>query len=62
MTNKIDTCFEAYPLHPPLIPLTDAEFEAENLPEEWRGFAYWEAPKNDGALWPAKRLQILDPQ
>jgi hypothetical protein len=54
--------FEAYPLHSPLTPLTDAEFEAENLPEEWRGFAYWEAPKNDGALWPAKRLQILDPQ
>lgn len=53
---------KTYSFSSPLTPLTDEEFEAENLPEEWRGFAYWEAPKNDGALWTMRRLQILDPE
>jgi hypothetical protein len=59
---KTETHFEAYSLSSPLTPLTDEEFKAENLPEEWRGFAYWEAPKNDGSLWTMRRLQILDPE
>ena len=61
MTNRLDNCYEAYPFPDPLTPLTDEEFEAENLPEEWRGFAYWETAKDNGSLWPTKRLQILDP-
>ena len=61
MTNKLDNCYEAYPFPESFTPLTDEEFKAENLPEEWRGRAYWEAPKDDGALWPTRRLQIVDP-
>jgi hypothetical protein len=59
---KTETHFEAYSFSSPLTPLTDEEFKAEKLPEEWRGFAYWEAPKNDGSLWIMRRLQILDPE
>ena len=43
--------FEAYPS--PLTPLTDEEFKAEQLPEEWRGFAYWDEERH---------LQVLDPE
>jgi hypothetical protein len=44
------TPIEAYPST--LTLLTDKEFNEEKLPENWRGFAYWDEKKH---------LQILDP-